>query len=250
MSKVFVIPDVHLKPWMFDQAAELIDKGSYDAIVCLGDLVDDWDQQSNIELYKNTFRTAASFAKEHQNMFFCYGNHDVSYIWQAMETGYSPMARETVIDGLEQLKVALPPENTAFIHRIDNVIFSHAGLTLFFVEEFFPDVDEDIDSLIWKINLCGKEKMWTDVSPIWARPQDGYMPPFATDYMQVVGHTPVIRPEEKETFLSLDTFSTYPDGRPVGDQRFVWIDTVKKEWHYVEMNQNEFSKRIFLLIQG
>ena len=35
MSKVFVIPDVHLKPWMFEKASELIAKGSYDAIVML-----------------------------------------------------------------------------------------------------------------------------------------------------------------------------------------------------------------------
>ena len=41
MSKVFVIPDVHLKPWMFEKASEIVGKGSYDAVVMLGDLVDD-----------------------------------------------------------------------------------------------------------------------------------------------------------------------------------------------------------------
>lgn len=37
MSKVFVIPDVHLKPWMFEKASEIVGKGSYDAVVMLGD---------------------------------------------------------------------------------------------------------------------------------------------------------------------------------------------------------------------
>ena len=92
MSKVFVIPDVHLKPWMFEKASELIAKGSYDAIVML----------------------------------------------------YS------------------------------NKVF------------------------------------------------------------QVVGHTPVRSPLLEGNLLTLDTFSTYRDGSPYGDQRFVWIDMVKKTWEYVE----------------
>ena len=41
MSRVLVIPDVHLKPWIFDEA-EKVDKNSYEDIVVLGDLVDDW----------------------------------------------------------------------------------------------------------------------------------------------------------------------------------------------------------------
>ena len=43
MSKVFVIPDVHLKPWMFDKAEELLSRSEYDKIVCLGDRYDDRD---------------------------------------------------------------------------------------------------------------------------------------------------------------------------------------------------------------
>ena len=55
MSKVFVIPDVHLKPWMFDKAEELLSRSEYDKIVCLGDLVDDWDQEKKLRLYSETF---------------------------------------------------------------------------------------------------------------------------------------------------------------------------------------------------
>ena len=45
MSRVLVIPDVHLKPWIFDMA-DRIDEGSYDDIVILGDLVDDWGKKN------------------------------------------------------------------------------------------------------------------------------------------------------------------------------------------------------------
>lgn len=44
MSRVLVIPDVHLKPWIFDKA-EKVDNSSFDTIVILGDLVDDWGER-------------------------------------------------------------------------------------------------------------------------------------------------------------------------------------------------------------
>lgn len=43
MSRIFVIPDVHLKPWIFEKASALVDKDAYDAVVMLGDLVDGYD---------------------------------------------------------------------------------------------------------------------------------------------------------------------------------------------------------------
>ena len=33
MSKVFVIPDVHLKPWMFDKAEDEYDKNSVSIVI-------------------------------------------------------------------------------------------------------------------------------------------------------------------------------------------------------------------------
>ena len=50
---VLVIPDVHLKPWMFERA------------VCLMDIPDDWNQEYNLELYWDTFDAAVAFAKKY-----------------------------------------------------------------------------------------------------------------------------------------------------------------------------------------
>lgn len=36
--KILVIPDVHLKPWMFDRASELMDSGAAEKAVCLMDV--------------------------------------------------------------------------------------------------------------------------------------------------------------------------------------------------------------------
>ena len=68
----------------------------------------------------------------------------------------------------------------------------------------------------------------------WARPQYSRMRLYSNKVFQVVGHTPVRSPLLEGNLLTLDTFSTYRDGSPYGDQRFVWIDTVKKTWEYVE----------------
>lgn len=109
MSKVFVIPDVHLKPWMFDKAEELFSRSEYDKIVCLGDLVDDWDQEKNLGLYSETYDALERFINRHPNFLLCYGNHDVSYIWGARESGYSDYASsgdtQTVTESLRNCRI-------------------------------------------------------------------------------------------------------------------------------------------------
>ena len=94
------------------------------------------------------------------------------------------------------------------------------------------DVSEyDLLYMIKRINGMGKSEMWEDDSPLWARPQRGAMELFPSGYMQVVGHTPVRRPLEEECLLTLDTFSTYPNGNPFGNEKFVLIDTSDPSWH-------------------
>lgn len=233
MSKVFVIPDVHLKPWMFDETTELIENGDYDKIVLLGDLVDDWYHEKDLELYRNTFDRIYEFLKRYPDTVYCIGNHDVSYLYQAYESGYSSYAREIVVEGINNIFYLLPEDNSAFIHRIDNVLFSHAGLTEKFVKRCFGGGPRlDIDDMLDRINRLPKDKIWRDDSIIWARPQYGALRMYPMDMMQVVGHTPVKEPliERDGKLLTLDNFSTYDDGKPIGNQKFVWVDTVTEEW--------------------
>ena len=94
--KVLIIPDVHLKPFMFKQAAELMERGIAKRAVCLMDIPDDWNKQFDISLYEQTYDAAISFAKKYPDTAWCYGNHDLSYVWHVPETGYSTMAAYTV----------------------------------------------------------------------------------------------------------------------------------------------------------
>ena len=235
MSRVFIIPDVHLKPWMFEEASKRIAEGQYDHIVMLGDLVDDWNQEKNLELYSSTFDAAEEFVKEHPNTLFCYGNHDLSYPWKALESGYSSYASWLVIDRIKRLVECFPEKNAAYIHRIDNTLFSHGGLVDSFVrEQFGHEPEMELDDMLAFINQMGKTKMWVKNSPIWARPQYEPIWLYPSDMFQVVGHTPVERARLEGNLLTLDTFSTCRNGHKIGDEKFVWVDTVDNTFSAIE----------------
>ena len=48
--------------------------------------------------------------------------------------------------------------------------------------------------------------------------------------LQVVGHTPVKQINQEQNVLSCDTFSTNRDGRPIGSQDYLIIDTETWDW--------------------
>lgn len=79
----------------------------------------------------------------------------------------------------------------------------------------------------------GKPYIWQDDSPIWARPQYGEMRLYPMDMLQVVGHTPVVEPTREGKLLTVDTFSTYRDGDPIGDETFVVVDTETMEYETI-----------------
>jgi len=229
VSRVLVIPDVHLKPWIFDEA-EKVDKSSYEDIVVLGDLVDDWGKGNDIDAYEETLKRAAEFGKEHGESLWCYGNHDVSYLWDAMESGYSVQARITVIEGITKLERILG-DRYKFVHRIDNVLFSHAGVTEAFVRYSCGYHVKEIEDILAKINRMGKQELWRDSSPIWARPQADFYRMFRDDLLyQVVGHTPVEEPLDACGVLTLDLFSTYSNGNPFGNQKLYIVDTLTRKF--------------------
>ena len=231
--KIIVIPDIHLKAWMFITAADKMRIEAADKAVCLMDIPDDWYQQANLSLYEETFDAALRFQKAFPNTLWCYGNHDLSYIWNQTESGYSPLASQTVNEGLRKLREALPDDNQlAYIHRIDKVLFSHGGLTDNFVRYYVPAEDYgNADAVIQIVNGLGCREMWNDTSPLWLRPQ--YCPEKMykqEEFLQVVGHTPVERITEEWNIISCDVFSGYRDGSPIGSEEFLLLDT--ETWEY------------------
>jgi hypothetical protein len=231
--KILVIPDVHLKPWMFDRASEILNSGAAEKAVCLMDIPDDWGQEYNLGLYEETFDAAIRFQKEFPETLWCYGNHDLSYEWLQYESGFSSVAIPVVQKKLSELRRELPDRSQmAYIHRIDDVLFLHGGLTHAFVKYYANDVDyDDTDAVIEKINLLGRNEMWDDASPLWFRPQFYNEKMYKEeDLLQVVGHTPVMQIDRLGNMLSCDLFSTYSTGDPIGTQEYLLIDTAT--WEY------------------
>lgn len=231
--KILVIPDIHLKPWMFDRAAELMNSGIAEKSVCLMDIPDEWGRGYDLDLYIKTFDKAIDYAKRFPETMWCYGNHDLSYIWMQPESGFSSFALPTVSSKLAALRNTLADDNLlAYVHRIDNVLFVHGGLTHAFVKYYASDIEyEDTDAVLERINSLGFREIWDDASPIWFRPQYYNEKMYrAADMLQVVGHTPVMEIDRTENILSCDLFSTYRNGDPIGTQEFILIDT--ETWNY------------------
>lgn len=218
---------------MFDNAYKTMKSGDADRAVCLMDIPDDWNQELNLDLYEQTFDKAISFQKTFPDTLWCYGNHELSYMWFQNESGFSPYAIPAVNEGIRKLKSVLPDESQmAYIHRIDDVIFLHGGLTHEFVKEFASDIGyRSTDDVIRRVNSLGKNEMWEDGSPVWARPQLGTEKMYREKYLlQVVGHSPVKSIERLNNVISCDVFSTYSTGEPIGTEEFLLIDT--ETWEY------------------
>lgn len=231
--KVLVIPDVHLKPFMFSRATEIMNEGLAEMAVCLMDIADDWNKEFQLDEYVQTYDAAIHFAKEFPNSLWCYGNHDLCYIWDERESGYSYMAKRIVQQKLMELAMTLSADNPIkYIQVIDDVLFCHGGISQYFVEKYVPGSGrDDVLKVVDTINLLGHKEIWCDDSPLWYRPQyykgKMYM---SRNCLQVVGHTPVERLNRTKNIISCDVFSTYRDRTPIGTQEFLLIDTVTWEF--------------------
>lgn len=233
IMKVLVIPDVHLKPWMFVRASELMQTVNIDKAVCLMDIADEWGQQMNLGLYMQTYDEAIRFAKKYPDTLWCYGNHDLCYLWNERESGYSPAAAGLVCQKFRELKETIRnEEQIAYIHRIDNVMFLHGGLTDRFVRRHVPKrIYDDIDEVIKHINNLGPAEMWDEGSPIWYRPQYGKEKMYKQgEFLQAAGHTPMKKITLEGAVLSCDVFSTDRNRRPYGSQEYLYLDTVTLEF--------------------
>lgn len=240
--KVLVIPDIHLKPYIFDAAEKILKDGKADQAVCLMDIADDWNKEYDISLYASTYDRAIDFAKRFPATLWCYGNHDISYVWNKLETGYSPYAEKTVCTKIKELEKQVG-KNIAFIHKVDKVIFCHGGLSSYFVSTLHDRLpDLHIDSIIATTNSLSKKELWMDHSPLWLRPQYGEVAMFHSDeFKQVIGHTPVEKIYEKNGVISTDVFSTYRDGTQIGESAMIVIETTTGEYEKIPVSKEEVN---------
>ena len=97
-------------------------------------------------------------------------------------------------------------------------------------------LDADIDDVVAAVNDAPQDYLWNDASPLWLRPQYKDVDAFRNDvYTQVVGHTPVEKIFEKDGIISTDVFSTYRDGRQIGESAMIVIDSDTGKYEKIEV---------------
>lgn len=235
MAKILVIPDVHLKTTIFDMADTIINNNTIDNIVFLGDLVDEWDQENNIELYKETINRAIKFKQDHPNSLYCWGNHDVGYFADWYCSGNSKLYANEIKVLLNQYERIVKPK---YIHIIDNIIFSHAGIE----ENLAKDIIKcnnitTLNELVDILNNMSLDTMGEIDSPIWLRPEVFIQ--YYSDYIQIVGHSPVKRPIYEMNTWFLDLFSLASNKSVISNKRyFAVIDTTEYNISFYDADNN------------
>jgi predicted MPP superfamily phosphohydrolase len=197
--RVLAIGDIHTKLWIVDKVRQLTD--DYDQIVFVGDYADDWNA-SPLESI-NTWKELRSLSHSEPKVKLVTGNHDYIYVHKTptKQSGYNQLT-QFLLDTNKGLKEWL--QKLPLTLKIDGVTYSHAGITDTWVGD--------------------PSNLWFDCSPLWARP------PWADyrDIPQVFGHTPQKTCLEVQlNAWCIDTFSTDPNGNPLGDYTVLEITNGK-----------------------
>lgn len=204
--KTLAVGDIHTKLWVIDEAEKLIDK--YDTIVFCGDYADDWGKEApdSMATWKKLWDLQYRHGPEKIQLVL--GNHDYIYVNRTptLQTGYNNITQLAINSPankyLKNWLLGLP-----ITLEVDGVTFSHAGVAKGW------DGTTDVSDL------------WQDNSPLWVRPAWG-------EYLQkpqVFGHNPSETCYEVHPNIwCIDTFSTYSNGKPIGDQTFLSITNGKK----------------------
>ena len=187
--KIIVIGDIHGDSiWK-----EIIkQEKTFDKVVFLGDY---WDSFSiNSENQKKNYIAIQEFREENSGkVITLLGNHDFHYLYP---THYSGWKNSTKFLATPLLEVDIRAGKLPYAYRYEDIIFSHAGVTQYWLDNVAQATLEEL--LAGEIQLRHfdwNSKLGSDPygdtisnSPMWVRPYS--LKRGAIDgYKQVVGHT-------------------------------------------------------------
>jgi len=186
--KILPLGDIHGRTiWK-----AIIEKEQPDIVVFIGDYLDSinigvWEQITN--MYK-----IFEYAEEHGNVHLLLGNHDFHYMSYCLDEQYSGFKPATVVHVRKMLDEMFDKGTLKTVHRIGDLLFSHAGVTktwmtrhgLGSIDAINPYVAENPHSL----RFIGTDWYGDDVrsSPIWVRPRS-LKQDRLDGFVQIVGHT-------------------------------------------------------------
>jgi len=193
--KTIVFADVHgMNLWKKVLAFEK----KYDKVVFLGDYFDPYYMVYVSKMYENFDEILKLKKKMKDKCILLIGNHDYHYIYDSPgTTRYNRKTQELYGSKLSKLYT---DGTMVFAHRQDNILFTHAGVSKYWLEEiaglsedsFTPADLNKLDLGLYNFNL------YTDIfdtygnsksqSPIWIRP-NALLDNSITRFTQIVGHT-------------------------------------------------------------
>jgi hypothetical protein len=205
MGKVLAIGDIHTKIWVIEKVVKVIK--NYDKIIFCGDFADDFSASPQNTL--DTWKCLKDLQDNNRGKVeLVAGNHDYIYVndTPSLQSDYNPTTH-VLIDAPENKNLKKLLTDLPIDIEVDCVTYSHAGIA----SEWSGA--EDVAGL------------WNDTSPLWARPNTNIT---YKNKPQVFGHTPSDTCYEvKRGVWCIDTFSTMPDGTPIGDGSVLQITNGK-----------------------
>jgi len=191
--KIVAIGDIHgRKGWK-----DIVTKESdADLFIFLGDYVSTHEDISEEQQIENLY-DILGFAESHPDkVVLLRGNHDMQhlgYSWAECSGRFREVEKEMSKPFLKNMYLA----DTQWVYVVDNIVFSHAGITKRWFKDSGCKTVENINTLepseLFGFRPC-KFSDYYGISetqgPTWIRPQTlfEYALP---GYTQVVGHTPV-----------------------------------------------------------
>lgn len=239
MSKVLVIPDVHLKVEVIERGLELAKKYRADTIVMLGDYFDDW--HSIDRDYDDMLIYIRNVLRNNPNIIPLFGNHELSYMGYPC-SGHNHNLNQKLYDYL------YPNYRFLFGVAIDGIFYSHAGVCTQWLKENNLITQNDLRlRLPHKAGATLLETIFDKIpnmevfshvgparggsrtpSPLWADLTELIADP--APVKQVVGHTPVKQIEKIGKVWFTDCHSNYNES----DEYLLVNDGEPEVVHYDE----------------
>lgn len=198
--KTVVLGDTHGRGvWQ-----QIVQTENPDRVIFIGDYWDSFDIPYLNQMYN--FKQIVNYARTSgKEVILLTGNHDVHYQRWAIQSGeyYSGFQAIHANDICQELE--LNEDIMQMAYKMDNFIFTHAGITQTWLENM--EIEDDAD-MINKINDIAKYKpqmfafgaigrtgyvdgygdnVWQN--PTWVRPRSLMKDSKDLNYIQVVGHT-------------------------------------------------------------
>lgn len=226
--RLIALGDTHgRKTWK-----HIVEKEKFDKIVFIGDYLDSREGISGEDQLENLKEILDYKRQNLDKVILLFGNHDFHYLKTSMEP-YSQYQSNFRRQFGEVLHQAIDERLLQMCYSHDNLLFSHAGFTKTWCQSKIGNQNPSGEAFIEGVNSLfitdpnsfefspGENMSWTgdDItqSPIWVRPYS-LMKDKIDEYIQVIGHTSVIRIETSHPIIPIDAieigeYLIYEDGK-------------------------------------